>query len=67
MMKKLDELNFQWKEREDDPVNFQVRLIDLHKKGLYEFLRKEITGISDDDFEYKHKNYIKRKRKAQIQ
>ena len=46
-----DELEFQWKEKEDDPVEFQVRLINLHKQGLFEFLRKEIVGISDEDFE----------------
>lgn len=61
-----DELDFQWKEREDDPVNFQVRLIDLHKKGLYEFLRKEIAGISDDDFEYKTQEELYKKKKEKL-
>jgi len=61
-----DELDFQWKEKEDDPVNFQVRLIDLHKKGLYEFLRKEIAGISDDDFEYKTQEELYKKKKEKL-
>jgi len=61
-----DELDFQWKEREDDPVNFQVRLIDLHKKGLYEFLRKEIAGISDEDFEYKTQEELYKKKKEKL-
>jgi len=64
--RETDELDFQWKEREDDPVNFQVRLIDLHKKGLYEFLRKEITGISDDDFEYKTQEELYKKKKEKL-
>jgi len=41
-----DELEFQWKQN-DNPVDFQVRLYDLHKKGLYDFLKKEIEGIED--------------------
>jgi type I restriction enzyme M protein len=64
--RETDELDFQWKEKEDDPVNFQVRLIDLHKKGLYEFLRKEIAGISDDDFEYKTQEELYKKKKEKL-
>lgn len=45
-----DELEFQWREKIDDPVEFQVRLINLYQKGMYEFLRKEVEGISDEDF-----------------
>lgn len=45
-----DTLEFQWLEDVDNPVDFQVRLYNLHKAGLYEFLKKEIEGISDDDF-----------------
>jgi type I restriction enzyme M protein len=43
-------LDFQWIEGKDDPVEFQVRLINLHKAGLHEFLKKEIAGISNSDF-----------------
>jgi len=41
-----DELKFQWKNN-DDPVDFQVRLYNLHKSGLFDFLKKEIEGIED--------------------
>jgi type I restriction enzyme M protein len=46
------ELEFQWKEGED-PVDFQVRLHNLHKEGLNDFLKKEIEGIYDKDFDFK--------------
>ena len=45
-----DELDFQWKEKSDNPVDFQIRLINLHKEGMLEFLKKEIEGIEDSDF-----------------
>ena len=44
------ELEFHWREN-DNPIDFQVRLINLHKKGLEAFLAKEIAGIEDSDFE----------------
>ena len=44
------ELEFHWRE-DDNPIDFQVRLINLHKKGLEAFLAKEIAGIEDSDFE----------------
>ncbi|GHT13007.1 restriction endonuclease [Bacteroidia bacterium] len=47
-----DELDFQWK-KNDNPVDFQVRLYNLHKEGLNDFLKKEIEGIYDKDFEAK--------------
>jgi len=46
------ELEFQWK-KDDNPVDFQVRLYNLHKEGLNDFLRKEIDGIYDKDFDAK--------------
>lgn len=58
-----DELEFQWKEKIDDPVEFQVRLINLYQKGMYEFLRKEVEGISDDDFTYKTIEELHEKKK----
>ncbi|MDR2177087.1 MAG: N-6 DNA methylase, partial [Treponema sp.] len=62
-----DELDFQWKEKIDDPVEFQIRLINLHKAGLFEFLRKEIAGISDDDFNCAPKDlYEKKKEKLKF-
>lgn len=44
-----DELEFRWRE-DDNAVDFQVRLINLHKEGLFAFLQKEIEGIDDKDF-----------------
>ena len=43
------ELEFHWRE-DDNPIDFQVRLINLHKNGLLEFLEKEVEGIKDSDF-----------------
>ena len=61
-----DELDFQWKEGKDDPVEFQIRLINLHKDGLLEFLRKEIVGIADTDFEYKTQEELYKKKKDRL-
>ena len=43
------ELEFHWRE-DDNPIDFQVRLINLHKNGLLAFLEKEVEGIKDSDF-----------------
>jgi type I restriction enzyme M protein len=48
--KQTDELEFHWRE-DDNPVDFQVRLFNLHKEGLRAFLEKELAGIYDSDFE----------------
>jgi type I restriction enzyme M protein len=58
------ELEFHWRE-DDNPIDFQVRLINLHKKGLEAFLAKEIAGIEDSDFEgYKDaQELLERKKK----
>ncbi len=58
-----DTLDFQWLEDVDNPVEFQVRLYNLHKAGLYEFLKKEIEGISDDDFKYENEEELLEKKK----
>ena len=58
-----DILDFQWLEDIDNPVDFQVRLYNLHKAGLYEFLKKEIEGISDDDFKYESEQELLEKKK----
>ncbi len=58
-----DVLEFQWKENEDDDVDFQVRLINLHKKGMQAFLQKEVEGIDDEDFNYKTVEKLKALRK----
>ncbi|PIQ76711.1 restriction endonuclease subunit S [Candidatus Peregrinibacteria bacterium CG11_big_fil_rev_8_21_14_0_20_49_14] len=48
-----DELEFQWLEGVDDDVSFQKRLTDLYKKGMLELLSKEVTDLSDDEFNRK--------------
>lgn len=48
--KETEELGFQWKENRDNDVRFQVRLINLYRDGMLEFLKKEIIGINRDDF-----------------
>jgi type I restriction enzyme M protein len=58
------ELEFHWREN-DNAVDFQVRLINLHKNGLLSFLEKEVAGIEDSDFEgYKNaEELLERKKK----
>ena len=57
------ELDFQWKEHKDNSVDFQVRLINLYKAGMDDFLKKEIAGISDDMFNYKTKQELSDRKK----
>jgi type I restriction enzyme M protein len=57
-----DELEFHWRNGED-PVDFQVRLYRLHKNGLYEFLKKEIEGIEDADFNADTADELKKAKK----
>lgn len=45
-----DELDFQYKEWVDTDVSFQVRLTDLYRWWMMEFLKKEITDFNDDEF-----------------
>lgn len=52
---KLDEeLKFQWLEGVDDHISFQLRLSDLYKKGMKEFLEKEVSDFSKEDFDRKY-------------
>ncbi|MBI1287003.1 MAG: N-6 DNA methylase [Flavobacteriales bacterium] len=46
-----EELKFQWLEGVDDDVSFQIRLTDLYKNGMMEFLEKEVTDFSVEEFE----------------
>ena len=48
-----DELGFQWIEGIDTHISFQKRLTDLYQKGMKEFLDKEVTDLSDVEFEEK--------------
>lgn len=50
------ELDFQWKEGVDDDISFQLRLTDLYKNGMYEFLQKNVTDFSEEEFESKYTN-----------
>ncbi|MDQ3088078.1 MAG: N-6 DNA methylase, partial [Acidobacteriota bacterium] len=49
-----EELDFQWLEGKDNHISFQKRLTDLYKKEMKEFLEKEVTDLSDKDFERKY-------------
>jgi type I restriction enzyme M protein len=49
-----EQLKFQWLEGIDDDISFQMRLADLYKNGMYEFLEKKVTDFSDKDFEKKY-------------
>lgn len=51
-----EELKFQWLEGKDDDISFQIRLTDLYKSGMKEFLEKEVTDFSVDDFDNEYKN-----------
>lgn len=42
----------------DDHVSFQKRLTDLYAKGMKAFLEKEVTDISDADFDRKYSNKL---------
>ncbi|PCI42993.1 MAG: restriction endonuclease subunit S [Proteobacteria bacterium] len=51
-----EELKFQWLEGKDDDVSFQLRLADLYKNGMLEFLEKEVTDFSTEEFDKKYKH-----------
>lgn len=51
-----DELQFQWLEGRDNHITFQKRLTDLYRNGMKQFLEKEVTDLSDSDFETKYKH-----------
>ncbi len=50
-----NELGFQWLEGEDHKT-FQLRLTDLYKNGMFEFLEKVVTDFSETEFNNKFKN-----------
>ncbi|MDP2384747.1 MAG: N-6 DNA methylase [Bacteroidota bacterium] len=49
-----NELGFQWLEGIDDHRSFQIRLTDLYKNGMYEFLEKVVTDFSETEFNNKY-------------
>ncbi|MEO8254111.1 MAG: restriction endonuclease subunit S [Flavobacterium sp.] len=45
-----NELGFQWLEGVDTHRTFQLRLTDLYKNGMHEFLEKVVTDFSETEF-----------------
>lgn len=45
-----NELGFQWLEGIDNHRSFQIRLTDLYKNGMHEFLEKVVTDFSETEF-----------------
>ncbi len=50
-----EELDFQWLEGQDDHISFQKRLTDLYNKGMKELLEKQVTDVSDAEFNKRFK------------
>lgn len=48
-----NELGFQWLEGVDNHRSFQLRLTDLYKNGMHEFLEKVVTDFSETEFSNK--------------
>ncbi len=46
-----EQLHFQWIEGKDDHTSFQKRLTDLYNRGMLELLEKEVTDLSDSEFD----------------
>lgn len=46
-----EELKFQWLEGKDDEVSFQIRLNDLYKGGMKDFLDKEVADLSENELD----------------
>lgn len=50
-----EELDFQWKDGFDDHVKFQLRLTDLYKNGMLNFLDRKVSDFNNEEFENKYK------------
>ncbi len=46
-----EQLHFQWIEGEDNHISFQKRLTDLYRRGMKELLEKQVTDVSDSEFD----------------
>ncbi len=46
-----DQLDFQWIEGKDGDISFQKRLTDLYRRGMKELLEKNVTDVSDSEFD----------------
>lgn len=62
--RKNEELKFQWLEGKDTDISFQLRLTDLYKNGMLEFLEKQVTDFSSDEFDNKFKHLKDADKKA---
>lgn len=60
-----NELGFQWFEGIDDHKSFQIRLSDLYKNGMHEFLEKVVTDFSETEFNNKF-NYLTEQQRQPI-
>ena len=70
-----NELGFQWFEspftydgiyyEKDNHKSFQIRLTDLYKNGMREFLEKKVTDLSDNEFNSKF-HYLTEEQRAPI-
>lgn len=70
-----NELGFQWFEspftydgifyEKDNHKSFQIRLTDLYKNGMKEFLEKKVTDLSDNEFNSKF-HYLTEEQRAPI-
>ncbi|MDR1232328.1 MAG: N-6 DNA methylase, partial [Spirochaetaceae bacterium] len=58
-----NELGFQWLEGVDDHRSFQLRLTDLYKNGMFEFLEKTVTDFSETEFNNKFTFLTEQQRK----
>ena len=68
-----NELGFQWFNtpfkyednyfEKDNHRSFQIRLTDLYKNGMHEFLEKVVTDISETEFKNKFPNLTEQERK----
>lgn len=50
-----EELHFQWLDGIDDDISFQKRLTDLYNRGMNELLDKQVTDVSDSEFDKQFK------------
>lgn len=58
-----EELKFQWLEGIDNDVSFQLRLTDLYKNGMLEFLEKAVSDFNQEDFNKRCKSLSEETRK----
>jgi len=62
-----NELGFQWLEGIDTHRTFQLRLTDLYKNGMYEFLEKVVTDFSETEFKNKFPSLTEEQRNPIIE